>query len=180
MRGLCHRALPCQTRWLCQLRLCRESFQRAVLVHIARLAADEAFVNFDFSAKLAIFTLHRQTDAMEHEPCGFLSYAKRAMKLPRANAVLVVDNHPDSWQPLLQSERPVLEYRSGLQAELRAIVLAVALPDARLFEIDHMVRIAARATHDAIRPAKLKHEFAAGLVGFQINNRISELVSEFH
>ena len=151
-----------------------------VLVHIARFATDKAFIDFHFSAKLAVLTLHREPDAMEHEPCSFLSHAKRAVKLPRANAVLVVDDHPDRWQPLIQTERRVLEYRSGFQAELRAIVLAVALPDTGLFEIDHVTGIASRATHNAIRPAKLNHEFAAVLEVFEVDNRFSQSVSQFH
>ena len=45
-----------------------------IQVHVASLAADEGFVNFDFAAQLAAegFILQGQTNAMQHEPSGFL------------------------------------------------------------------------------------------------------------
>ncbi len=43
------------------------------LVHVARLAADERFVDFDFAAQLAAgLALHRQANAVKHEPRGLL------------------------------------------------------------------------------------------------------------
>src|SRR6202023_3133276 len=134
----------------------------------------------DFSAKLAVLALHREPDAVKHEPCSFLSNAKRAVKLPRANAVLVVDDHPDGRQPFVQAKRRVLEYRSGLQAELWAVVLAVALPHARLFEIDHVVGISARTAYNAVRPAKFHHECATVLEVLEVDNRFSQCASQFH
>ena len=45
-----------------------------VEMHVASLAADESFVNFDVTAELAeVFILHSQTNPMQHEPRGFLS-----------------------------------------------------------------------------------------------------------
>src|SRR5713101_6350801 len=46
-------------------------------VHEASSTADEGFICFDWSAvpthRNSRTVLHRQTDAMQHEPCGFLS-----------------------------------------------------------------------------------------------------------
>jgi hypothetical protein len=151
-----------------------------VLVHVARLAADEGLIDFHLAAQLAAVTLHREADAMEHEPCGLLSDANRPVKLPRANPILIVYDQPDRRKPFVQSERRVLEYCSGLQAELRTIVLAVAFPYARFVEIDDMAGIAARTAHNTVWPAKLNHEFAAIVVVFEVDNRFSECVSKFH
>jgi hypothetical protein len=117
---------------------------------------------------------------MEHEPCGFLSNAKRAMKLPRAYAVLVVNDHPNRRQPLSQRERRIFEYGSSFQGELRAIVLAVAFPNARLFEIDDVIGITSQAPHNTVRPAKLNHEFVTVIVVFEVDNRFSKCASKFH
>src|SRR5208283_3259983 len=65
-----------------------------VLVHVARLATDEGLIDFHFAAQLAALTLHREPDAVKHEPCGFLSYTDGAMNLPRTNAILTVSDHP--------------------------------------------------------------------------------------
>jgi hypothetical protein len=152
-----------------------------VLMHVAGFAADHALIHFYFAAQLAAaFILHGKTDAVEHEPCGFLSYADGAVEFPRANPVLVVDDHPGSGKPLVQSERRILEDSASLQAELRAVVLAVALPNARLFKIGNMVGVATRAAHNAIRPAKRYHELAAVLEVFEEDNRFSKSVSQFH
>jgi len=150
------------------------------LVHVAGFPADERLIDFDLSVKLAVFTLHCEPDAVKHEPRGFLSHAKRAMKLPRANPVLVVYDHPDRGQPLIQPERGVLENSASFQGELRTVVFAIAFPHTGLFEIDHVVGIAARAAHNALWPTKLNHELAAVLEVFEVDNRFSQCASKFH
>jgi hypothetical protein len=152
-----------------------------ILVHEASGTANERLVNLDFSAaQFAAIFLHCQPDAMKHEPCGFLGHAKPAMQLPRADAVLVVYDHPDRRQPLMQTERRILEYCSGLQAELRAVVLAVAFPDARLFEIDDVIGITSRTADNTVRPAKFNHEFVTVIVILEVDNRFSKCASKFH
>jgi hypothetical protein len=158
------------------------NFLRALdAMHVAGFAADHAFVNFDVSAKLAAtLVLHCESDTMEHEPRGFLSDAKRAMEFPRANSILVIDDHPDGGEPLVQSERGILEDSSSLQAEFRAVVFAVALPDARLVEIDDVIGLASRTANNAIRPAKIDHEFAAVFIVLKVDNGFAECVAKFH
>src|ERR1700680_1502330 len=45
------------------------------LVHVPRFASDESFVRFHFATKLAseVLILQSEPDAMQHEPCGFLT-----------------------------------------------------------------------------------------------------------
>ncbi len=152
-----------------------------VFVRVAGETADHAFIHFDVAGQLTAFVvLHGKSNAMEHEPSGLLSYAKSAMEFPRANSVLVVDDHPDGRKPLIQTERTFLKDSSGLEAELWTFVLAVALPDPRFLQILYMVRIAARAAHDAIRPAQFDHKLAAVFIVCKVDNRFSECGSECH
>lgn len=116
------------------------------LVHVARLAAYHAFVYFHFVRQLAaLVILHSQPDAMEHEPCGFLSDLDRAGKLPRANPVLAVGEQPHSSQPLIQTERRILENSSSFNGELAALMALVALPAIVLFLKDYAVASTTRA-----------------------------------
>ena len=130
-------------------------------------------LDFYFAAELAAApTLHCEPNAMEREPCGFLSDADGSIKFPRAYAILVVYDHPDRRQPLIQSERRILEYCPSLQAELRA-------PSALQFRSCGLSRKGARMENIA-RPTKPRHEFVAVVVIFEVDNRFSESVSEFH
>src|SRR5437016_3157745 len=67
-----------------------------IRVHVARLAADEGFINLDFAAETATsqFILHRQPHAVKHEPRGFLGNAHCTVDLPRTDAVLGVGEKP--------------------------------------------------------------------------------------
>lgn len=88
-------------------------------MHVAGLAADHVFVNFHFARQLVTFiVLHGKPNQMEREPCGLLSHAKRPMDFPRANPVLVINDHPYARKPLGQRYWPILENSSSLKAEL--------------------------------------------------------------
>ena len=89
-----------------------------------------------------------------HDPHRLLRDAEIAGDFAGANPVLAVHNQPQRGQPLVEAERRVLENRPGLQGELCLRMLAVALPRARGFEIDDMVRAALRTRHLAIGPAE--------------------------
>jgi hypothetical protein len=127
-------------------------------VHVARSATDVGFINFDVATELAAarFVLHRQTDAVQHEPRGLLGDANRAVDLPRANAVLAVGDQPQNGQPLVQTERRVLKDRPGLERELPLGMTGFALPSlARRIEVNGL-RTAGRARH-AIGPTAGDH-----------------------
>ena len=77
-----------------------------------------------------------------------------------ADAVLAVGDHPHGRQPLVQTERRILEDRPGLERELPLRVLGLALPAlARLVEVDAVA--AAGRARDAVRPAASDQIFQA-------------------
>lgn len=94
------------------LSLCIKRASPPIIVSSASTGAASAA---EFSAAPI---LQREPNTMEHEPCGLLGNANRAVNLPRANPVLAIGDHPDSREPLIQSERRVLEYGPDLDAEL--------------------------------------------------------------
>jgi len=149
-------------------------FRSLVLVHVARLAADEGLINFYFAAQLAApTTLHCEPNAVEHEPCGFLSNTDGAVNLPRANPVLTICDHPDSRKPLIQPERRVLENSSDLDAELRFWVPSLALPKAARRNKTHVFGAASR-TNDALPPAAC-NQIIQAVVGIgEIDNCFSK------
>ena len=59
-------------------------------VHVAGLAADESFINFDFASQAfrQCRVLHRKANPVKHEPRGFLGDADSAVNLPGANPIL--------------------------------------------------------------------------------------------
>jgi hypothetical protein len=87
-----------------------------VSVHVSRFTADESFIHFDVTGQFpaVAFILQRQANPMQHEPRSLLSNSQRAVKLPRANPVSVVRNHPNSGKPLIKTDRRILEHSTGL------------------------------------------------------------------
>src|SRR3989442_6751650 len=66
------------------------------LVHVASFATDEGLVRFDFAAQFASeeFILYCKPNAMEHEPCGLLTYLHVTGNLVTANSILAVGDEP--------------------------------------------------------------------------------------
>lgn len=142
-----------------------------VFVHESRKTTDHAFVNFDLARQFAAFLiLHCESDAMEHEPRGFLSNADGAMNLPRTNSVPIVRDHPHSGQPLVETKRTILEDRAGLNGELAAVVALIALPAIVLFLKGYIVASATRTDH-TVTPATGYYVLAAVNRIGEINNR---------
>jgi hypothetical protein len=151
------------------------------LVHIAGFRADEGFIDFHFASELVkTLVLHCQPNAMEHKPRRLLGYTKPAMNFVARDTVLAGNNQPCRREPLLQRNRAVLENGSGLECERGAFMLRVALPHASLGKPRNVIRTAARAGYDAIRPAKFNHELAAVLEIGEVQNRVPEGVWRFH
>jgi hypothetical protein len=143
------------------------------LVHVPGFATDERFVNLNLSRHLVErLGLHRQADTVEHEPCGFLSDTDGAMDFVGANAVLGIGNHPDSSQPLIQSNRAILKDGSHLDGELPLSVFLFALPKtASRDEPD--INTAASGAGYSIRPAEFDHEVKADI-------RVREVLDSFN
>ena len=99
------------------------------LVHVAGLATDEGLVHFDFTGQLAaMLALLRESDAMQHEPCGLLGHAEGFRNFATADAVLAVEDHPHCGKPFVQTERRILEDGSNLYGKLPSGMAVAALP----------------------------------------------------
>jgi hypothetical protein len=103
-------------------------------VHIPSLTADERLIYFDFAAEFRPeeIILQSKPKTLQHEPCRLLSYTDGAMNLHAADAVLAVDQHPESGHPLIQSNGRVLHYRADLHGEL--LLAHVAEPNPTCLE----------------------------------------------
>jgi hypothetical protein len=68
-----------------------------VLVHVARESADDSFVGLDLAFQLVSegTRLHRQPDALKHEPSGLLGDTQIARDFIARNAVLAIRQQPD-------------------------------------------------------------------------------------
>lgn len=144
-----------------------------VRVHVASLAADESFVHFHFRPATAEFHkglgLHRQSDAMEHEPRRLLSDAESAMQFVGTDAVLAVGNHPNSDKPLVERKRRIFKDSPDLCRELPLGMLALAFPDVASGQEADFLTSASRA-FDTVRPAPLNHEADAVIGIGEVND----------
>ena len=124
------------------------------LVHVPRFAADVRFVNLDVAGHFLEkrSSLHRETDSLQHEPCSLLRDANRTMDFIATDSILRARNQPDRRQPLIQTERRILENRSDFGRELPLLVGALTLPFLLLRQKGHVIA-SARRTDNAVRPA---------------------------
>ena len=150
-----------------------------VSVHESGRATDEGFINLNFAIWPTEFqertVLHCQTDAVKHEPCGFLSYTKGAVDLVGTDAILAANNQPCSREPLLQLNRGILKDSTRLESKrlpLARFMFGVALPYARLGKPANLLSTAARAPYNAVRPTQLDHKFAAMVEVRKPDNRV--------
>ena len=125
------------------------------LVHVPRFPADESFVGFDFAREFRSqgFVLHRQPDAMEHQPCRLLRDTHVFSDLATADSVLAVQDHPHGGEPLVQRNSRILHDGSDLDGELALGVMFRALPGAPLGVETDLIRATSGADHSPIRPA---------------------------
>lgn len=122
-------------------------------MHVAGLAADKGFINFDLAAQLPCRTvLQSQTTAMHHEPCGLLGDAKCTGDLIGTNSILAVNQHPDCGKPFVQSNCRVLKDSPDFDRELAVMVHALALP-LSLVRKEWNIGSPANRTDNAVRPA---------------------------
>src|SRR5712692_1095579 len=140
----------------------------AVFVHIERLPADIGFVHFNAIATSTNLeqglVFHGNTNAMQHEPCGLLSYADGATNFVAAHAVLAIAEHPHNGQPFFQRDRRILKNGSNLGAELPMRMDTLALPLALILEEHRVFALAMNVwASDTIRPQFRHHVFKASV-----------------
>lgn len=139
------------------------------------LSADVGLIDFDVARELvASGGLHDQADALEHEPGRFLSHADRTCNLIGTNAVLGVGKQPDRRQPLVESDRRVLEDRSDLDRELAPRVLVLALPQAPSGDEADPIGPAGRTNHATIGPAQFDHIVEANIGVREVSDRLDQ------
>lgn len=144
-------------------------------VHVPRLAADVGFVNFHFAGELAaLVVLHRQPDALKHEPSGLLSDSKSAMDLVRTDSVFAVGNHPHGGKPLVQTNGGILENSPNLDRELSLRMPSLALPETAGGDEGHFVGTASRADRSAVFPASYRQILQAIVSVREVKNRFLE------
>lgn len=127
-------------------------------VHIGSRTADKRFIGLYGAVQfLKRASLNRNADAMQNEPCAFLSNADGAVNLVAANAVFGVQDKPDGREPLAHRDRAVLKDCADLNAELVVPGAILTNPKAARLDLPEILALAARAL-DAIRPAHLSHK----------------------
>ena len=155
-----------------------------VLVHETCRATDEGFVHFDLATRPSHFhqgtRLHRQTDAVEHEPCGLLSDAQSAVDFVAANSVLAIGNHPNCDKPFVQLDRTILENGTDLDRKLAVVVDGLALPLSLILEEHNVIPATGRADYDIVRPAQLRQEFEAIVLIGEVQDGLLQGLGGFH
>jgi hypothetical protein len=158
-----------------------------VLMHEARESADESLVRFDWTAPAEFregAALHREADAVKHEPSGFLADFQIASQFARTDSVLAITDQPNSRKPFCQRQRRVLEDRSNLHAKLTAGMFLAALPAPLVGEIMDLSAVANGASYDAIRPTARDHVRDAailiGIVTDRINQGVGSVIVRVH
>jgi hypothetical protein len=129
-----------------------DDLRSTLCVHVARLAADERFINFNFALQFGSgLILHRFTNSVKHKPSSLLGQPQVTGDFVRTDAVLAVGNKPRSRQPLVQRDRGILEDRPDLNGELPLGVMAAALPAKLVFKEGNLITPTCR-TDNTIRP----------------------------
>ena len=135
------------------------------LVHIAGLAADESFINFNFPAQhAAVGVLKAKANPVEHVPCALLRNLERPVDLPRANAVLHAGLHPNRHQPLVQTEGRIFHDGPDLNGELGLRMTHLALPEATRSDVANVLRPARRADHAVLPFPAMGHKVGNAVV----------------
>ena len=131
------------------------------------------------SSRYRSLVLHRQPNALEHEPRGLLRDAEAPRNLMAADAVLGVGDDPDARQSLIQTKRRVLKDGAGLERELPLGVAGLALPTVpRRIEIDRLTPALGAA--DAVRPAARNQVVAAVYRVGEVLNGVQQRLGHTH
>src|SRR5271168_838493 len=107
------------------------SSHRTISYAVFCLKKKKHFYLLALAAKLdRRIVLHRQTDAVKHEPSRLLSNTDSAGNFVGTDAVLAIRNHPNGDEPLVEGNWRVLENGADLGTELLAGMIGLALPHA--------------------------------------------------
>jgi hypothetical protein len=150
-------------------------------MHVARFAADESLIDFDFRVRATDFddpaTLQSQAQPMQNKPCRLLSDADSAVNFVRANPIAATGKHPQSHKPLVQSDWRIFENGSQLDGELPIAVFA--FPAFLSFQVI-VLFVATGGAGDTLRPAERGHGVNAYLFVAEVLNGLLQSVWLFH
>jgi hypothetical protein len=158
--------------------------QAAILVHVPDSPVDESLIYLCFAAIAAkvlapvVVPVQSLSDPLQHEPCRLLSHSKGAVKLPTANPVLAVDQHPNGSHPLIQSQGRVLEDRAYFDRKL--LFTGVAEPDTPGLDEGMLLGMAPGTLYFAVRPAQLDRVIKRSVPVVEVNNRFLKRLRRFH
>src|SRR5207245_5414868 len=116
-------------------------------------------------------------EPMQHEPCGLLANPHVLADLVGTDAILAIDQHPQSCKPLVQTERPILKDRAKLHGEL--LVALFALPPLLSFQVV-VLFVAASRTFGAFWPAHLRHGVNTELLIREVPHGLLKCLWLFH
>lgn len=153
-------------------------------MHVSGLTSDEGFIDFNASATIATqlhrgAVLHGLSDAVEHEPCRFLSDAEGAGNFARANATLSSGDDPNGGKPFIQTQRGILEDRPYLRRKLPLGVTALALPFFLGYKVGNILASAGWALN-TFRPA-MRHYVRKAVIRIrEVNDSFLKGLRLFH
>lgn len=149
-----------------------------VNVHESGSATDEGLVYFNLTATTTHLeegtSLHCQADAVKHKPRRLLGNAKHAANFIRTNTVLAVGDHPDSYQPFVQSDWGIFKDRPHLHRKLPMMMDSFALPLALVLKEYDIISFAGRTDDYTIRPAYVDHKLEAVVRIVEVDNGLLE------
>src|SRR5665213_2346536 len=135
-----------------------------VFVNVASFTAHESFVGFNVArCFLARPHVEHESNAVIHEPCGFLSDADGAMNFVGGDPVFAVHNLPHGGHPLIQNNGRILHDGPSFQSELRGRMLCATVPAVVLLKEQHIGTSTLRAGN-SIGPAS-RHEIFTAVYG---------------
>ena len=108
------------------------------------------------------FSFHSFPDAMAHKPRGFLGDTQSSPEFVATDPIFAIGHEPDTHEPLVQSERRILENGPDLERELLAASTHVAgMHSGPTGNLAALVAAAFREDDNAVRPLQLAHVIVA-------------------
>src|ERR1700722_9790304 len=152
----------------------------ALAVHVSRFAADKGLIDLYLATQLCGgLVLHDFADAVQHEPSGLLGDTQVAGDLTSTNTIAAVGYQPHSSEPLIQTDRRLIENGAYLDGELLAALSGATLPNATACKKHRFLCGAVRTLH-TVRPT-LRRKIVQRVVCIrEVNNRFSQCFRSVH
>src|ERR1700731_1656444 len=146
-----------------------------LFVHKSSASTDKRFVGLNTAFHFrGDSVLHRQADAMQHEPSRFLCDADVFRQLVRTDAIFAVGDQPKSAEPFVDSDGRIFQNRSDLDRKLPLLMRVFAFPNPARGQKRNVRRSAGRAFYNAVRPANRLHKIQRPIIVREVLNRVVE------